>query len=63
LNLISIEEVYLDMPLDSDKRLEDGPAVNQTLLLGLFVATVTWIPIRDNTSAERGEVETTRRRL
>jgi hypothetical protein len=44
------------MPLDSDKRLEDGPAMNQTSLLGLFVATVTWIPIRDNTSAERGEV-------
>jgi hypothetical protein len=30
--------------------------MNQTSLLGLFVATVTWIPIRNHTSVERGEV-------
>ena len=30
--------------------------MNQTSHLGLFVATVTWIPIRNHTSAERGEV-------
>ena len=29
------------------------PAMNQTSLLGLFVATVTWRPIRNYTSAER----------
>jgi hypothetical protein len=29
--------------------------MNQTSLLGLFVATVSWIPIRNYTSAERGE--------
>jgi hypothetical protein len=29
--------------------------MNQTLRLGLFVATVTWIPIRNNISAERHE--------
>jgi hypothetical protein len=27
--------------------------MNQTSLLGLFVATVTWRPIRNYTSAER----------
>jgi hypothetical protein len=30
--------------------------MNQTSLLGLFVATVTWIPIRNVPSAVRGEV-------
>jgi hypothetical protein len=30
--------------------------MNQTSLLGLFVATVTWIPIRTHASAERGQV-------
>jgi hypothetical protein len=30
--------------------------MNQPSLLGLFVATVAWIPIRGHTSAERGEV-------
>jgi hypothetical protein len=30
--------------------------MNQTSLLGLFVATVTWIPLRTRTSAEQGEV-------
>jgi ATP-dependent DNA ligase len=30
--------------------------MNQASLLGLFGATVTWIPIRNRTSAERGEV-------
>jgi hypothetical protein len=29
--------------------------MNQTSLLGLFVATVAWIPIRSHASAERGE--------
>jgi hypothetical protein len=28
--------------------------MNQTRLLSLFVATVTWIPIRIHTSVERG---------
>ncbi|MDX6463178.1 MAG: hypothetical protein QOE55_6875 [Acidobacteriaceae bacterium] len=31
--------------------------MNQTSLLGLFVATVTWSPIRNHASAERGEVQ------
>jgi hypothetical protein len=53
---IVMQNIYLDMPLDSDKRLEDGPAMNHTSFLGVFVATVTWIPIRNYTSAERGEV-------
>jgi hypothetical protein len=30
--------------------------MNQTSHLGLFVATVTWIPIANHTSAERGVV-------
>jgi hypothetical protein len=30
--------------------------MNQTSLLGLFVTTITWIPIRSHTSAERREV-------
>jgi hypothetical protein len=30
--------------------------MNRTSLLGLFVATVTWIPIRNVPSAVRGKV-------
>ncbi len=30
--------------------------MKQTSVLGLFVATVTWMLIRNHTSAERGEV-------
>ena len=30
--------------------------MNQALLSGLFVATVTWLPIRNFTSAVHGEV-------
>jgi hypothetical protein len=30
--------------------------MNSTSLLGLFVATVTWIPIRNHPIAERSEV-------
>lgn len=30
--------------------------MDQTLLLSHFVSTVTWIPFRTHTSAERGEV-------
>jgi hypothetical protein len=35
---------------------EDGSAMNQSPLLGLFVATISWIPVRNVPSAVRSEV-------
>jgi hypothetical protein len=49
--------VLSNQPLgQQDNCVEDGSAMNSTSLPGLFVATVTWIPIRTHQIAGCSEV-------
>jgi hypothetical protein len=49
--------VLSNQPLgQQDNCVEDGSAMNSTSLLSLFVATVTWIPIRTHPIAGRSEI-------